>query len=310
MERTFEIYLESGGKSKSTCRHYGVYIDDFLQYLNREGVAPFEASPTDIMSFMKVLQLRKLSNATRSIRLGVIKQYYGWLLSEGVRSDNPAEHIWIRGAKRRKLHNILEPHELERLYVEYPEPKEDDPRKNSNWYPYYLLSKRRNKAVLSLLIHQGVTTPEIARITLGDLQLREGRIIIRGSRKGNERSLDLKPNQIMLLMEYQYQVREKLLTFQEDPTDQLFLPTPVVGRNKASKSLQIFKGLTKELQQLEPQFENFKQVRASVITHWIKHYNLREVQYMAGHRYISSTESYLVHHLEDLKDDIDKFHPF
>ena len=24
--------------------------------------------------------------------------------------------------------------------------------------------------------------------------------------------------------------------------------------------------------------------------YWLKHYNIREVQYMAGHRYISSTE--------------------
>jgi phage regulator Rha-like protein len=35
-----------------------------------------------------------------------------------------------------------------------------------------------------------------------------------------------------------------------------------------------------------------KQLRASVIVKWLKIYNLRKVQYMAGHRYISATEAY------------------
>jgi len=47
-----------------------------------------------------------------------------------------------------------------------------------------------------------------------------------------------------------------------------------------------------------------------VITHWLKLHNLRKVQYMAGHRYISSTESYKANNLDGLKEDIAKFHPF
>jgi len=37
---------------------------------------------------------------------------------------------------------------------------------------------------------------------------------------------------------------------------------------------------------------NAKQLRASVIVKWLRSYNLRQVQYLAGHRYISSTEAY------------------
>ncbi|GEM_PF-3189705 len=37
---------------------------------------------------------------------------------------------------------------------------------------------------------------------------------------------------------------------------------------------------------------NAKQLRASVIVKWLKMYNLRKAQYLAGHRYISSTEAY------------------
>ncbi|CAM4113381.1 hypothetical protein SAMN06265348_103289 [Pedobacter westerhofensis] len=51
------------------------------------------------------------------------------------------------------------------------------------------------------------------------------------------------------------------------------------------------------------------QVRQSVITEWLKEKDLRTVQYMAGHRYVSSTERYKTNDLEDLKDALQKFHP-
>ena len=52
-----------------------------------------------------------------------------------------------------------------------------------------------------------------------------------------------------------------------------------------------------------------KQIRASVITHWLSQYNIREVQYMAGHRYISSTERYQQDDLENLHELIESLHP-
>lgn len=87
-------------------------------------------------------------------------------------------------------------------------------------------------------------------------------------------------------------------------TEKLFLRT-----SKYDK-LDIWKRLTLDLKKDNERFINFKQVRASVITDWLKHYNLRKVQYMSGHRHVSSTESYLVNQVEDLQTDIDKLHPF
>ena len=51
------------------------------------------------------------------------------------------------------------------------------------------------------------------------------------------------------------------------------------------------------------------QIRARTITGWLKHYNLREVQYMAGHKYVSSTERYRMDILEDLQKELEKNHP-
>lgn len=65
----------------------------------------------------------------------------------------------------------------------------------------------------------------------------------------------------------------------------------------------------KELRKQNKQVESVKQIRASVITRWLNVYNLLEVQYLAEHQYVSSTENYLINDLEDLKEDINKYHP-
>ncbi|NQY67094.1 MAG: site-specific integrase [Flavobacteriales bacterium] len=144
------------------------------------------------------------------------------------------------------------------------------------------------------------------------LSAQERQIYIGGSRKSNERTLELKSNQIIELMEYQYTTRNELLKYREAETDLLFLSTPTAGKLKATGSgkLDIWKSLRNDIRKYNPKFINFKQVRTSVITHWLKQYNLRQVQQMAGHRYVSSTEAYLVNQTEDLQKDIDEFHPF
>ena len=57
------------------------------------------------------------------------------------------------------------------------------------------------------------------------------------------------------------------------------------------------------------QVKTLQQLRASAITRWIKTLNLREAQHRAGHRYVSSTEAYLINDLEGLAEYVAKFHP-
>ena len=42
---------------------------------------------------------------------------------------------------------------------------------------------------------------------------------------------------------------------------------------------------------------------------WIKHNNIREVQYLAGHKHISSTEKYRQQEVETLQKSLEKYHP-
>jgi integrase/recombinase XerD len=67
--------------------------------------------------------------------------------------------------------------------------------------------------------------------------------------------------------------------------------------------------LTKEITEQNSNVENLHQVRASIITNWLKQYNKRKVQYMAGHRYVSSTEAYEANNIDALQEDIQRFYP-
>jgi integrase/recombinase XerD len=67
--------------------------------------------------------------------------------------------------------------------------------------------------------------------------------------------------------------------------------------------------VVQHLRKINSRIKNFDQIRASVITAWLKQYDLRKVQYLSGHKYVSSTESYKANVIDELEDDITKFHP-
>jgi integrase/recombinase XerD len=147
-------------------------------------------------------------------------------------------------------------------------------------------------------------TSELSRLTEKDIKLRDGKVYITGSRKSNERTLKLEATQIMDIMEYQLQTRKELLALTGKQTDNYFVST-----GTSDKFNNMLQKLIQKLHKQNSKVTTVKQIRTSVITHWLKHYNLRQAQYMAGHRYVSTTEGYLVNDLEDLSEEITKFHP-
>ena len=64
-----------------------------------------------------------------------------------------------------------------------------------------------------------------------------------------------------------------------------------------------------ELRRINPLVKNATQLKMSLVSHWLETKDLRVVQDMAGHRYVSSTERYQTCHLQSLQNDLDRFHP-
>lgn len=79
--------------------------------------------------------------------------------------------------------------------------------------------------------------------------------------------------------------------------------------NDSENFHNITQQMLKNLRKINSRIKNCDQIRASVITQWLKQYDIRKVQYLAGHKYVSSTEEYKANNIDELQDDITKYHP-
>ena len=159
--------------------------------------------------------------------------------------------------------------------------------------------------MLGLLVYQGLKTEELAKLEVTDIKLREGKIEVPGGKKSNHRTITLESHQVLDLYEYILQARPEILKSSGEETNQLIITLT----GQASSISNLVSSFIKPLKAQYPILQNAKQIRASVITKWLKMYNLREVQYLAGHRYIGTTEGYQQNDIEGLAEEINMFHP-
>ena len=290
----FIDYLKKLQFSRNTLATSKRVINLYLDWMKMERLEPEQITYQDLLSFMKHCSRKGVSQRTIQHYMNTINHYYNHLEEENKIATNPVSSIEVKGVK---LYRIVAPHELHALY---------------NQHPAESLKERRNKVMLGLLVYQGMKTEELARLTVKDIKLREGKIDIPGSRKNNGRLLQLESHQVMDMYDYVLQTRPALLKLEPKrkyqsatETDRLFINEGGSYKHFSNMMTQLMIRVRK----ISPQVKNAKQIRTSVITKWLKVHNLREVQYLAGHRYISSTESYLQNDMEGLKEEINQYHP-
>lgn len=273
----------------------------YLQWLQTENMVATEARYNDILIFLQHLQQQKQTINYQNRMLISLRHYYNFLQKKENHHSNPVTGMKIQGMSRKIPHELLDAEELQQLYESY---QTTDDRTN------------RNKVILGLLIYQAITTEELKQLEASHLKLRDGKIYIPGSENRNSRTLLLQPHQIIELHEYITNIRINIL--QGDvignygrkpdeklkPTEQLF-----ISMNGSPNIKNSLLHLTKALQKINPKLRNAKHIRMSVIANWLKTNDIRKVQYMAGHKYVSSTERYQAVNLEDLQQLIQQHHP-
>lgn len=282
---TFETYLASEKLKAATVSQHVRNAGYFLAWLEKEGLDIRQATHHEVLDFTDALR-REGSSINQANRVLLsLRYYFAWLNKEGAASGNPASGLKVRGAVRTVPTGLLEREELDSLYDRYT--ASDD-------------RTYRNRVMLGLLVYQGLTREELETLRPEHLKLREGKIYIPQTNRNNARILTLEPHQILDLQEYALAIRPKL---GGDP-GRLF-----TGRDGNPGLNNTLLHLCHALRRIDPGVRNATQLRQSVITEWLKTGNLRQVQYMAGHRYVSSTERYLTTSLEDLREALEKHHP-
>lgn len=290
----YKSYLEKENYTKSTIKSYENGAEIFIKWCAKNYTSPDLIDYKTILKYIRHLQRKGTTKKTVKHKIGTIKIYFKYLLSENYRNDNPIENINIKGVKRIINYNILEADELEDLYYSFETENIKD--------IYHKLTAKRNKIILGLLVYQGLNTTELIKLELEDLQLYKGKIYIKSGARSNARTLELKSWQVIEFLEYIKEIREEILVRKSLETNRIFIP----NNARLGNTIQ---HIIKKLKRINHKVTNGNQLRASVITNWLKQYNLRQVQVLAGHRYISSTERYLTDDLESLHEIVNNFHP-
>jgi integrase/recombinase XerD len=250
------------------------------------------ASYNDLIAYVGVLRERYGNASTLNRILCSIKAYYDYLCHEGRRSDHPARTILLKDQRSRdvQLQDLFSPEELEQLLE----------RKERYKALFY-----RNRVLMGLLIYQGLKPQEMALLSPEDISLEVGTIYIKPTPTTNNRTLLLKPGQILLMYSYLHSVRPQLLKGRD--SDALLIG----HRGQPMSADDIVKHVIRSYRNMYPGREVTAQsIRGSVIANLLAQgHDISVVQRFAGHKYPSSTERYKQSQVEALKAAIEQYHP-
>lgn len=293
--KSYEDYLQQNQYSQSTITVHKRRIERFKDWLKHYGITEHQLNYSNLLKYAKYLQTeRKYERASTNNELRAVKLYYDYLMDKEELVDNPAEDMAIRGKRIRVISNLLSEEELEDLYYSYD---------IEHYDTFFKATRLRDKVVLGLMVFQGITGVELYHLQEEYLQLNKGKIDIPSTRRSNARTMKLQPCQMMDLMSYTTTTRNYLAKkISTKNSEQLIFGS--TGQIRSITSRIII-----NLKQYNHKVKSYSQIRSSLIVNWLSKHNLRKVQYLAGHRYISSTEKYVQDDLENLHDIVNNFHP-
>lgn len=286
--KAFKNYLIGQGLVSSSASSYTRSAQQFLDWLQLEDLSESHLSGNDIMNYFQHLKVKGHVQKSLRHQLTVLRHYFQY---QGY-SLRILAKLKIKGIHHELPKQIITEAELLRIYETYPIEIELD---------------KRDKCMLGLLVFQGITTRELMELNLLEIDTENQILEIKAARATAGRRLVLRDIQIKDLQNYLNQVRPELLAIKLKPTDQFFLTNGTSLKKEALKnSIQRISDILKNRLS---SYKHTRQLRASVISNWLLHSSLRQVQYMAGHKYISSTERYQLGRIVEIEEALLKYHP-
>lgn len=280
----FYTYQVKQGNAHATAKRQQNIVDDYTIWCKAEGVEITESSYQNIMDFVAFLQQKGNKVRTIQQKLTALRHFFEFL-----NVPNPALLVQLKGKQNTIPNAWLTQEELKAIY---------------ELWPTHGIVKKRDKILLSLIVFQGVCSSELPQIEVSDLNLNQGTIYIPALRSTNSRTLELKAFQLLLFQDYLMNVRPLILQQANKQSEKLLVTT-----GQSAKLGNVIVPILKYLRCYYPKLKSFQQVRQSVVKEWVKQFGLRKAQYMAGHRFASSTERYDEDEMEGLKNALKTNHP-
>jgi integrase/recombinase XerD len=289
--KSYQSYLKiERGLSKNTVDNYSFDIERLCFFLttNKIEVSPIKISEETVQQFIYSVSTEVNARSQARIISG-LKSFFGYLIFEDYRLDNPLELIETPKTGR-KLPDIVSVDEIDSLITAI------DLTSNEG---------ERNRAMLETLYGCGLRVSELVSLKISDLFFDEGFVKITG--KGNkERFVPIGKAAQKYIHIYKDSMRVHL-NIKKEFKDTLFLNRRG-GQLTRAMIFTIIKDLaikTEMDKKISPHT-----FRHSFATHLLENgADLRSIQLMLGHESITTTEIYLHLDRKFLTEVINTFHP-
>ncbi len=284
----FIRYLEvERGASEHTVKGYTYDLRMFSEYLKKNGGAIRLASIDHIIIRGFLAELHKKGESRNSLgrRLASLRSFFRYLNREGIIEINPAK--MVSSPKREKmLPSFLTLDEAIRLM------------ESADGNERFGL---RDRAILETFYSAGIRVSELASLNLGDLNLGDGLVRVRGKGK-KERIVPLGSKAIKAMTEYiNGTEREEIM------------PHPIFlnrfGRRLTARGIEgIVAKYVKRIGMIRHATPHT--LRHTFATHLLDGgADLRSIQELLGHASLSTTQRYIHLSMDKLMEVYDKTHP-
>ncbi len=259
--------------SQYTIEHYNYDINEFSQFMSEQAIGNLDnVKYLDVRIYLTKLYERKLARKSVARKISCLRSFFKFLVREKIVSENPFTLASIPKADK-KLPEFFYEEELAQLF------KACDSE---------TVLGQRNKAILELLYATGMRVSECSQIRLKDLDMNLSTVLVRG--KGSkERYIPFGSFAFDAIQQYIQNGRKNLLT-EHSQNDYLFLnyrggPLTVRGIRLILNKLIEQSALTGKI---HPHM-----LRHTFATHLLANgADMRTVQELLGHSFLSSTQIY------------------
>lgn len=276
--------------SQYTIEHYQHDIREFFLFMSEQGLTYLgDVEYSDTRIYLTKLFDQQLSRKSVARKISCMRSFYKFLLRERIVEDNPFSLVSIPKLEKR-LPDFFYEEELSQLF---------------NACETETALGRRNKAILELLYATGIRVGECCKIQMKDIDLSLSTVLVHGKRK-KERYVPFGSFAHDALEEYIKNGRSELL---KDKDDHGYLFVNFRGGPLTDRGIREILNKLIENSALTGKIHPHK-LRHSFATHMMSNgADMRTVQELLGHAFLSSTQVYTHVTKEHLRNIYMSHHP-
>jgi len=280
IEAFLDMMSAERGASINTLSAYRRDLLDFHGWIAGRGKDAKRAVRDDVRAYLAGLAQAGIAGSSQARRLSALRQFFGFLYADGVRSDDPT--VAIDAPKRgRPLPKTLSREDMDCL-------SEAAARKAQE-----SAEGIRLVCIVEMLYASGLRVSELATLPLAAVRNRDGVLLVKG-KGGKERLAPLNPSAREAIARW-LEVRDRFLPRGERRrhAERFLFPSRSAECHLTRRRLhQILKALAREAG-LDPDKLSPHVLRHAFATHLVEGgADLRSVQTLLGHADIATTQIY------------------